>query len=131
MNGTRKSRQADNAAFRADHVAQLRPEIVEMMGNGNHVLSDRERIAELEEAVTALEADNEKLEAENRRFEEMKAQWLAGGFEAVIAGKDEEIRALLTRVASESREKAKNLRSADHWKAQAVKLGYRREDRST
>jgi hypothetical protein len=57
----------------------------------------------------------------------MKAQWQAGGFAAVIAGKDEEIRALLTRVASESREKAKNFKRASFWKAEAIKLGYRPE----
>ncbi len=39
-----------------------------------------------------------------------------------------EIRALLTRVASESREKAKNLRSSEYWKAEALKLGYQRPD---
>jgi hypothetical protein len=44
----------------------------------------------------------------------------------VIAGKDAEIRALLIRVESESREKARNYRSAEHWKAEAIKLGYRR-----
>ncbi len=128
MTGTGKSKQTDNDAFRADQVAQLPAAIVEMMGNGHHVLSDREHLAELEETVKALEADNATLEAENRLFEEMKAQWLAGGFAAVIAGKDAEIRALLTRVSSESREKAKNFSRAAFWKAAAIKLGYRPEN---
>jgi hypothetical protein len=127
---TRKARKAENGSFHAEQLQQLPQEILQMMEKGDRGgdLSETERVVELEETVTALEADNKHLEAENRLFEEMKAQWLAGGFDAVIAGKDGEIRALLTRVESESREKAKNYRSAEYWKAEAIKLGYRRND---
>jgi hypothetical protein len=134
----RKASKAANEAHRTSQVEQLPPDIrILMQEKGasqddsldSHFLT--ERVTELEETVSALAADNEILEAENRLFEEMKAQWQVGGFEAVIAGKDEEIRALLTRVASESREKAKNLRSAEYWKAEAVKLGYQRSNGKT
>jgi hypothetical protein len=122
---SRKAKKAENEAFRTDQVSQLPPNIRILVQSPND-LSESERIAELEETVKALSDDNECLEAENRKFEEMKAQWRAGGFEAVIAGKAEEIRALLIRVESESREKARNYRNAEYWKAEAIKLGYRR-----
>lgn len=124
---TRKGRKEENEAFRADQLGQLPPEVLKMVGNGQpDGTSVAESLSELEETVKALEADNTALEAENRKFEEMKAQWRRGGFEAVIAGKAEEIRALLVRVESESREKARNYRQAEYWKAEAIKLGYRR-----
>ncbi len=50
------------------------------------------------------------------------------GFEAVIAGKDEEIRVLQTRVYRESEDKVGWKRSADYWKAEALKLGYADKD---
>jgi hypothetical protein len=123
MTSARKAKKAANGAFHAEQLEQLPQEIRQMM---NTVTAEAEHVAELEETVKALEADNGALEAENRKFEEMKAQWRAGGFETVIAGKDAEIRALLIRVESESREKARNYRSAEYWKAEAIKLGYRR-----
>ncbi|RUM95170.1 hypothetical protein EET67_24790 [Pseudaminobacter arsenicus] len=83
-----------------------------------------DRIAELEEAVRVLEAEAETLRAENKLYGEMKVQYEQGGFEKVIAGKDEEIRALLTRVESESQEKVRNLRAADRWRKRAIELGY-------
>jgi hypothetical protein len=126
MTTTRKTRKAENESFHAEQLGQLPPEVLKMMeGAQSDDIPVAERISELEETVLALEADNQKLEAENRQFEEMKAQWSAGGFAAVIAGKDDEIRALLTRVASESREKATNFKRASFWKAEAIKLGYR------
>jgi ATPase subunit of ABC transporter with duplicated ATPase domains len=124
----RKAKRAKNREFQAQNLAQLPADIrVLVEGRAAQVdLSSADRITELEEMIRVLSADNETLEAENRLFEEMKVQWQAGGFAAVIADKNEEIRTLLTRVASESREKAKNFRSAEYWKAEAIKLGYRR-----
>jgi hypothetical protein len=129
----RKARKAANEAHRASQVEQLPANIRILMNERGAIQDDplasrflAERVAELEETVSALAADNEILEAENRLFEDMKAQWQAGGFATVIAGKNEEIRALLVRVASESREKAKNFRSSEYWKTEAIKLGYRR-----
>ncbi|MDB5525529.1 MAG: hypothetical protein JWM58_3292 [Rhizobium sp.] len=84
-----------------------------------------ERVAELEEAARDLEADVAALKAENEKFASMKALFMRGGYEAVIAGKDEEIRALKTRVASESEAKASYLRSSEFWKAKAKELGWR------
>jgi hypothetical protein len=124
---TKKAKKADNDAFHAEQLEQISPAILEMMKNGNgHDLSEPERIEELEETVKTLEVEIQVLRAQNKLFEEMKTQWRDGGFGSVIAGKNEEIRALLIRVASESRDKAKNLRSSDYWKAEAIKLGYRR-----
>jgi hypothetical protein len=125
----KKIKKAKNGEFQANNLEQLPADIrILMKERGTHEEGSSERIAELEETVSALAADNEILEAQNRLFEDMKAQWQAGGFAAVIAGKNEEIRALLVRVASESREKAKNFRSSEYWKAEAIKLGYRRNE---
>jgi hypothetical protein len=84
-------------------------------------LTDAGRIAELEEAVRALEEENASLKAENALYGDMKGQWTAGGFDAVIAGKDEEIRVLETRLDQESR-------STKHWKAEAIRLGWSNEE---
>ncbi|RUV94332.1 hypothetical protein EOA75_11805 [Mesorhizobium sp. M1A.F.Ca.IN.022.07.1.1] len=91
-------------------------------------LTDAERIAELEETVRILEGDIEKLKAENAKFGDMKVLFDQGGFEAVIAAKDEQIRVLNTRVSSESADKASWAKSAGYWKAQAQKLGYTSQD---
>lgn len=79
---------------------------------------------ELREANAALEAEVATLKADNSRWEAMRVQFEQGGFEKVIAGKDEEIRALLTRLETESREKVSNLRAADRWRKRAIDLGY-------
>lgn len=127
----RKARKSANEAYRNSQVEQLPADIRILLKDSESDQTDSldlvDRISELEQEINVLSADNETLEAENRLFEEMKAQWQEGGFAAVISGKNEEIRALLTRVASESREKIKNLRSAEYWKAQALKLGWRRD----
>lgn len=91
-------------------------------------LNDAERVAELEETVRILEGDIEKLKAENAKFGDMKVLFDQGGFEAVIAAKDEQIRVLNTRVSSESAHKASWAKSAGYWKAQAEKLGYTSQD---
>lgn len=134
----RKENKAANETHRASQIEQLPADIQILMKERETSQDDQlaspflaERVAELEEMLSALSTDNEILEAENRVFEEMKVQWHLGGFDAVIVGKNEEIRALLTRVASESREKAKNLRSAEYWKAEAIKLGYRSNGEKT
>lgn len=85
-------------------------------------LCDADRIAELEEAVRVLEDENAALKAENKLYGEMKIQWAAGGYEAVIAGKDEEIRALETRLYRESADKASWAGKAKYWNEQAKKL---------
>ncbi len=87
-------------------------------------LSDAERIAELEETVRILEGDIEKLKAENAKFSDMWVLYQKGGFEAVIAAKDEQIRVLNTRVSTESADKASWAKSAGYWKEQAQKLGF-------
>lgn len=79
---------------------------------------------ELREANAALETELAALKADNAKWDAMRVQFEQGGFEKVIAGKDEEIRALLTRVETESREKVNNLRAADRWRKRAIDLGY-------
>lgn len=94
-------------------------------------LSDADRIEELEEAVRVLEAENAELRvkigADADLYGEMKAQWEAGGYEKVIADKDEQIRVLQTSVYRENEEKVSWSRSAKFWKDQATKLGYSNE----
>lgn len=83
------------------------------------------RIEELEETQTNLEADYAQLIAENKSFEAMRVQFEKGGFDEVIAGKDEEIRGLQTRLYSESQTAADWRKRCNFWKEQALKLGWK------
>lgn len=85
------------------------------------VIAERD---ELREANAALSADVDRLAREVAKFEGMRVQFEQGGFEKVIAAKDEEIRVLGTQVATESRDKARWKQSADYWRGEAVKLGW-------
>ncbi len=81
-------------------------------------------VEELREANAALQTDVARLTAEIKKFAEMKAEFDRGGFEEVIAGKDEVIATLKTRVERESQEKVTNLRSADMWRKRAEESGW-------
>lgn len=87
-------------------------------------LSPEDRIAELEESVRVLEAEVEELRAENKLYGEMKVQFAQGGFEKVIADKDEEIRVANARKFQESADKASWMKSAKAWKKRAEELGW-------
>jgi hypothetical protein len=80
------------------------------------------------ETIADLEAENAKLKAEIKAFADMRMQFDRGGFEQIIKDKDEQIRVLKTRVASESREKVKNLNAMEFWKKEAIKLGWSRDE---
>ncbi|GHA13529.1 hypothetical protein GCM10007989_05160 [Devosia pacifica] len=82
---------------------------------------------ELRETNNALETEIATLRSGHAKWEGMRVQFEKGGFEKVVADKDEEIRVLKTRVESESRDKVGWKRSADHWKAEAERLGYSRD----
>ncbi|TIP49662.1 MAG: hypothetical protein E5X77_10155 [Mesorhizobium sp.] len=83
-----------------------------------------DRIAELEDHVRELEAENARLKAENEKFADMWVQYQNGGFGAVIAGKDEEIRALKARLVQESEHKAGWMGRAKSWQKRAIDLGW-------
>lgn len=133
----RKAQQAEWDRQREEARARLNPDIQRAEAakarNGSvhaavakpsHVLSLEDRIAELEEANRVLEAENAELKAEIKKFSEMKAEWERGGFEEVVRGKDEVIRAQASRIESESAEKVRNLRSMEWWRQKAFDLGY-------
>jgi hypothetical protein len=83
---------------------------------------------ELREANAALEADLATAKADNAKWEAMRVQYEQGGFEKVIAGKDEEIRVLLSGKEIESRDKAAWAKKAKYWKDEALKLGWKNGD---
>jgi ParB family chromosome partitioning protein len=90
------------------------------------------RLAELEaeneglkETNSVLEADYTVLLADYKKLSEMEVLFKSGGFEAVIAGKDEEIRVLKEHLYSESEAKASWMRKANFWKQKAKDLGWR------
>lgn len=91
-------------------------------------LSLQDRIDELEEAVRVLEAENADLKAENKLYGEMKVQYEKGGFDKVVAGRDEEIRVLQSRLYQESSDKASWMKSAKYWQAEAKRLGWSNGD---
>ena len=129
-----QSKRAENDALREQHRAALPDAIKEIEARKQQAIAarsgtasaehDADRIAELEESVRVLEAEAETLRAENKLYGEMRVQFEQGGFDKVIAGKDNEIRALETRVYSESADKAAWIRASRYWKDQALKLGY-------
>jgi hypothetical protein len=89
------------------------------------------RIDELEEAVKCLEHDNADLIAERddlkrrlAKFDDMVLLYERGGFEAVIAAKDELIRSQSRRIEMESGDKAAWARRAKWWQKTAIALGY-------
>lgn len=108
--------EAKNAAIAAAKSKKQEPETA---------ISDAERIAELEDQVRILVRDYEEVVAENKKFGEMRALYLKGGFESVIASKDEVIRVAETRIYGESEEKARWMNSAKYWKKQALALGWK------
>lgn len=139
----REARQAENDALRDQHRDAL-PEAIKAQEQAKQAaiekrrskgsnsepagLTDEDRIAELEEAVRVLEAENDELKAENKLYGEMKVQFEQGGFEKVLADKDEEIRVLETRLYGESADKASWMKSAKYWQAEALKLGWKNGD---
>lgn len=78
----------------------------------------------MEEGQRVLEKENAVLAAQNKLFGEMKVEWDKGGFAEVVAGKDEVIAALKTRVERESADKASWMRSSDMWKKRAEEAGW-------
>jgi hypothetical protein len=85
-------------------------------------------IEELREANGSLEAEVTALKADNARWEAMRVQFERGGFEKVIAGKDEEIRVLQSGKEIESRDKVSWMNKAKYWKDEAIKLGWKNGD---
>jgi hypothetical protein len=91
-------------------------------GAGRQWVDDR--VAELEEEVRVLDAENASYRAEIAKFGPMRVQFEQGGFEKVVADKDEVIRTLETRLYSESADKASWMKNAKRWQAEAKKLGW-------
>lgn len=91
----------------------------------------RAEIEEKEDYIASLEAEVDELKRQVARYDEMAVQYEQGGFDKVIAGKDEVIRGLETRLYSESADKASWMRLAKakdksivFYKAEAEKRGY-------
>ena len=148
----RKAKQAENDRQRDEHRASLAArnpaigviEAAKARNGSSHAavsstqtksaeptLSPEDRIAELEEEVRYLEGENATLKvriAEDAELETMRSEWREGGWDKVIAKLKadwaEDTRVSASRIASESRDKVSWKRSADHWKAEAMKLGY-------
>lgn len=87
-------------------------------------LSPEQRIEELEEAVRVLEAENAELRAEVAKFGPLKVQFEQGGFEKILADKDELIRVAEARKFDESASAADWRKQAKFWKAEAIKRGW-------
>lgn len=121
----REQAKADAIAARKVAPADTEDQIAELE-RLNAELNDK--VEEQAEAIKALESEVVALRAENKLYGEMKVQFEKGGFEKVIADKDEEIRVLQTRVEAESRDKAIWAGKAKYWQAEAKKLGWTNGD---
>jgi hypothetical protein len=133
------AQQAENDRQREEHAAALPDAIKQRQQAKADAITARKakpvdtdaltaELDELREANAALEAEVVALKADNAKWEAMRVQFEQGGFEKVIAGKDEEIRVLLTRVESESRDKVAWANKARFWKDEAIKLGWTNGD---
>lgn len=87
-----------------------------------------DRIDELEAVNEELVAESVKLKAQVSVLEPMRIEYERGGFAEVIKNLGDQIRVLKTRIETESQEKVKNLRSAEYWKGEAIKLGWSRNE---
>jgi hypothetical protein len=135
----RKAQQAENDRQREEHAAALPQEIKDLeRAKADAVAARKTKPAdvealiaeneELREANAVLETELATVKADNARWEAMRVQYEQGGFDKIIFGKDEEIRVLLTRVETESRDKASWAKSSKFWKQQALELGYAGDD---
>lgn len=128
----RKAEQAKNEAHREESRAALPAGIqaieqakAKARGKSDETdLPAEDRIAELEEANRVLEAENADLKARIKKFSEMEVEYQKGGFAEVIAGKDEVISTLKTRVERESADKVSWKKSSDMWRARAEEAGW-------
>lgn len=90
-------------------------------------LSPPDRLAELEDAVAYLEGENARLTArlaELQHLETLEVLYRQGGFDAVLAAKDEVLASKDAMLGIESAEKVKAQRSSDFWRRKAMDLGY-------
>jgi len=81
-------------------------------------------LEELREENAALKIDLVERDQRLLKYDDMAVQFEKGGFEAVIATKDEQIRILRRQVEDESADKATWANRAAFWKKQAFALGY-------
>lgn len=136
----REAQQAENDRQREEHAANLPAFVAEREQAKADAIAARKRPPtqadfdalhaeneELREANAALEADVARLSAENKLYDEMKVQFAQGGFDKVVAGKEEEIRVLQSRLYGESADKASWMKSAKFWQTEAKKLGFSRD----
>lgn len=82
---------------------------------------------ELREENAALKADIAERDRRLAMFEDTAVLFAKGGVEAIIAAKDETIRAQATRIERESGDKVEWKKSADYWKKEALKLGWSKD----
>lgn len=123
--------EPDHSAFHEAAAAALPPEIREHQlaaadrrSKSKTKQSPDERIAELEQEVAAGNAEIEALKDENAKFSDMRVQFEQGGFDKVVAGKDEEIRVLKARLMQESEDKAGWVGKCKTWQKRALDLGW-------
>jgi hypothetical protein len=133
------AQQAENDRRREEHAAALPQAIKDREAAKADAIAARKtkpvnvealtaEVEELRETNAALEAEVAALKADNAKWEAMRVQFEQGGFEKIIADKDEEIRVLQTRVEAESRDKASWASKAKYWKDEARKLGWKNGD---
>lgn len=137
LSADRKVQQAEHDRIRDQHAAALpdavrkhetaKAEAIAARGGKAGPRGEASLLAEIEElqeANAALEAECAALKAENAKFADMWVQYQKGGFEAVVAGKEEEIRSLTARLLQESADKAGWLKRAKSWQKRATDLGW-------
>jgi hypothetical protein len=141
-----QEQQAEVDSARAETAAQFSPEVQEHRARTEEYRAQaksekakapgdiealRAELEEKSEYIASLEVENADLKRKIVKFDDMVIQYEQGGFEKVIAGKDEEIRVLETRLYAESADKASWVKlskakdkSIAFYKVEAEKRGY-------
>lgn len=135
----RKAKQeADQAEFdrQREAMADRLPDSIKAMevakserraaGRGQSADDDVGNTDDIEELRNIIAAQVEEI-ADLRRtvakYDDMAVEYERGGFDNVITGLKERIGVLQLQVVRESKEKVKNLRSAEYWKKKALEAG--------
>lgn len=131
----RAAEQAEHDRQREEHRASLPPDIQAIEAGKQerarkvppaegHVEELEAENVELRQENADLKTENAALRTDGAKWDGMRVQFEIGGFEKVIADKDEVIRVLETRVERESRDKVSWMNSAKFLHKELHKLGY-------
>lgn len=122
----RQAAQAEQERKRQEIIGQLPSETQAHIASGrpdDDGIGNTDDIEELRNIIAAQQEEIADLRRTVARYDDMAVEYERGGFENVIIGLNQRIENLKRQVERESKEKLKNLRTADYWKKKALEAG--------